>query len=132
MIDFENEIYTRIYQRVTDDFPDADVDSLENYMPSHFPFINIIEAENSVRERDRDSGGIENFVNVMYEINVYTRGEKKKETAKAIFASINNEFMKMGFIRLMKSPATFNNGQNFRMVGRFAAAVGADGTVYQR
>lgn len=132
MIDFENEIFTRIRNRVIGDFPGADVDSMENYMPSHFPFVTVVEAENSVRQTERSSGGIENFANLMYEINVYTRGDAKKTTAREIFAAVNDEFLKMGFSRTNKTYVTFNSAENFRIVGRFTAAIGADGTVYRR
>ena len=81
MIDFENEIYTRVVERVQALHGDVEFSGVDERLPSKFPFVSLVEADNTTRTDTIDSGSFENHVNVMYEVNVYSNksGGRKAE-----------------------------------------------------
>lgn len=101
-------------------------------LPARFPAVTIVESDNIIVQRMRTTN-IENAVTVMYEVSVYTNtvGYKKAE-AKEIMATIDEEFAKMGFARIMCNPvANLQDATIYRMVARYQASVDKNLWVYR-
>ena len=82
----------------------------------------------------RDSGCIENFADVMYQVDIFSNKNKgKKAECKSIAAFIDGMFARMGFTRSFLNPVpNMDDGTIYRMTGRWRATVSKDNTVYRR
>ena len=134
MIDIENQVFDRVATRVREQFPDIFMTGEYVNSPSSFPAVSLVEMDNSVREATIDSGSNENYVNVMYEVNVYSnKTTGKKSECKAILALIDTEMTAMGFVRSTLTPVQNEyDATIYRMVGRYRAAVSTDHKIYRR
>jgi hypothetical protein len=133
MIDIENQVFDTLSTALKSKFPKITVKSgLEN-IPSAFPSVHVEEADNFVRQDSIDSGSVENHAHVMFEINVYSNHSTiKKSESKRIFSYIDGQMAEMGFVRMMKIGFFEDNASRYRMIGRYAAVVAADETIYSR
>ena len=77
----------------------------------------------------RTAQAIENGVDVMYEINVYSnRTQGKKEQAKSIMDVVDATMADLGFTRTYRNPVpNFNDATIFRLVARYEATVLPEG-----
>lgn len=133
MIDFENEIYTRVVERVQALHGDLEFSGMDERLPSKFPFVSLVEADNTTRTDTIDSGSFENHVNVMYEVNVYSnKSGGRKSECRAILATIDEAFVRMGFARTMRNPVSMDDATIYRMVARYTAAIDKNGKIYRR
>lgn len=134
MIDFENEIFTKVSSAVRNKYDKSIITSEDIVeMPSNFPAISIIEIDNYTYTDTSDSGSIENHVRVTYEVNVYSNlKSKKRSQCKEIISMIDNEFIKLGFDRISKQPISMGNRDLYRMVTRYRAIISKDGTIYRQ
>lgn len=133
MIDFENEIYTRVVGRVQALHSDVEFSGIDERLPSKFPFVSLVEADNTTRTDTIDSGSFENHVNVMYEVNVYSnKSGGRKSECRAILATIDEAFVRMGFARTMRNPVSMDDATIYRMVARYTAAIDKNGKIYRR
>lgn len=133
MIDFENEIYTRVVERVQALHGDVEFSGIDERLPSKFPFVSIVEADSATRTDTIDSGSYENHVNVMYEVNVYSnKSGGRKSECRAILATIDEAFVRMGFARTMRNPVSMDDATIYRMVARYTAAIDKNGKIYRR
>lgn len=124
MIDIENIVFTRAAQAVRSEFPHASVSGEYVEVPAGFPFVSIVEADNSVLESRRDLSGIEHYANLMYEINIYTNnGAVRKSTAKAIAAVVDQAMSEMKFTRIFKNPIPNADRSIYRIIMRYRAVV---------
>lgn len=134
MIDRESEIFTTIATVLRTAFSGIYVAGEYVSQPPTFPAVLIVEVDNSVYQPGIDSGDIENFADVMYQVDVYsnkTRG--KKAECKSIIAEIDTEFKKMGFRRTFLNPVqNMNDATIYRMTGRYRAIIGKDDNTYRR
>lgn len=133
MIDFENEIYTRVVERVQALHGDVEFSGMDERLPSKFPFVSLVEADNTIRTDTINSGSFENHVNVMYEVNVYSnKSGGRKSECRAILATIDETFVRMGFARTMRNPVSMDDATIYRMVARYTAAIDKNGKIYRR
>lgn len=133
MIDVESEVFGELDEYLRELFPDISTSGEESRIPEKFPFVSIVEADNTTRTDTSDSGNIENHVNVMFEINVYTnKSGGKKSQAKEIFAAIDTWFIRRGFVRTMKTPVNMDDATKYRIVVRYSGSVSKDFKVYRR
>ena len=133
MIDFENEIYTRVAERVQALHVDVEFSGIDERLPSKFPFVSLVEADNTTRTDTIDSGSFENHVNVMYEVNVYSnKSGGRKSECRAILATIDETFVRMGFARTMRNPVSMDDATIYRMVARYTAAIDKYGNINRR
>ena len=132
MIDIETQVFSAIASVLRVEYPGIFVSGEFTDLPATFPAVTIVESDNSVVQRMRTTT-IENAVNVMYEVNVYSNkvGYKKAE-AKEILATVDDEFSKLGFARTMCNPiANLQDAKLYRIVARYEAAVDKDLWVYR-
>ena len=134
MIRIEDELFTKVATALRSEFPDIYVSGEYVSQPPPFPAVFIQEMENSVNRATRDTGGIENFADVMYQVDVYTNRTKlRKSQAKDIMDIVDGEFAKMGFTRSFLNPVpNMDDATIYRLTGRWVATVSKDNTVYRR
>ena len=134
MVDIEREIFSIIAKALREKYPDVYVVSEYVKSPSKFPCVSIIESDNSVYNRTQTSGSLENHVEVMYEVNIYSnKTSGKKSECKAIASLLDNEFATLGFSRTMLQPIpNMDDATIYRMVGRYEAVVSKDKVIYRR
>ena len=130
MIDYESQIFSYVTEGLD---PVIKLESVNNLSPSQFPCACIEQSDSYVYDNGIDSGGIENYIVVMFEINVYSnlKGGKKKE-AKQIFSQISDKFTELGFSRTFVSPISMSDSTIYRLVGRFMATISKDFKIYRR
>ena len=133
MIDVESLIFTKIATALRSAYSGIYVVGELLNAPPQFPAVSIIEMDNSVKRSTQTSGSIENHVEVMYEINVYSNKTKgKKAEAKAIAATIDGQFEALGFTRTFLQPIlNAADVSIYRITGRYRAVVGKDNQVYR-
>ena len=134
MIDVENEIYDRVADKLREAFNGIGIAGEYVQSPSQFPFVSIIEADNTPLQRTQTSDSGENHAILMYEINVYSNKAKgKKAECKAIAAVADSEMMTMGFTRMMLNPIqNMNDATIYRILGRYRAVVSKTNVIYRR
>ena len=134
MINIENELFTIIATTLRNDFPDIYVSGEYVSQPPSFPAVSIVESDNAVYSAGTDSGSIENFATVMYQVDVYSNKRiGKKEECKNIAALIDSEFARLGFTRtFLNHVQNANEPTIYRMTGRYQGVVSKDQYVYRR
>ena len=134
MIDIENELFTKIATAIRAEFSGAYVVGEYVNAPSKFPAVYIVEQDNTVNRATRDTSDIENFADVMYQVDIYSNKNKgKKSECKAIAALVDEQFASLGFARSFLNPVpNIDDGTIYRMTGRWIATVSKDNSVYRR
>lgn len=134
MIDVENEIFSIIAKAVRNVYPDIYMVGEYVQSPPKFPCVSLVEMDNSAYTRTQTSSSVENHVELMYELNVYSNKKSgKKSECKAIAALIDNELAALGFSRTMLQPIpNMADVTVYRMVGRYRVVVSKDKTFYRR
>lgn len=134
MIDIENEIFNIVSTKLRDNFPKIYVVGEYVKSPSSFPCVSIMETDNQIYRNTRDTGHIENHVQVLYEANVYSnKTSGKKAECKNIMACIDSEMERMGFTRtLMSAIPNELDATVYRLTARYRAVVSKEKTIYRR
>lgn len=133
MIDIESEVFDNVSKAVRNEYPNVYMTGEYVRVPPSFPCVSLIEADNQIYRNTRDSGHIENHVQVIYEVNVYSNKTKWKKTeCKAIISLIDSRMESLGFTRTILTPVPNEQDGIYRMVGRYRAIVSRDKTIYRR
>nr|DAO60942.1 MAG TPA: PORTAL PROTEIN, 15 PROTEIN, HEAD PROTEIN, VIRAL INFECTION, TAILED.2A [Herelleviridae sp.] len=134
MIDIEHELFEILATTVRNKYPKVFITGEYVKAPSSFPCVSIIEVDNQVNRSTRDSGNIENHVQVLYEVNVYSnKTSGKKSECKSIIALIDSKLGELGFTRTMLNPIpNEENATIYRMIARYRAVISKDKTIYRR
>lgn len=131
MIDIENDVINTVSKALHAAYSKILVVGEYVQTPAEIPCVSIVEIDNRIVENMRTLT-IENAASVTFEVNVYSnKVAGNKEEAKAITASVDSEFEKMGFTRTMKNQvANLNNSKIYRIVCRYSAIVDKDLWIY--
>jgi hypothetical protein len=134
VIDVEAEIFDKLSTALRSGYNPISIYGEYVKSPASFPCVTIEEKDNYPLERTQTSDNVENHINVLYEINVYSNKKTgKKSQCKEIFALIDTEMEKMGFIRTMLNPIpNLDDATIYRMVGRYKAVISTNKTVFRR
>lgn len=134
MIDIESELFTKIATAIRTEYPGAYVVGEYVNAPSQFPAVYIVEMDNTVNRAGRDTSGIENFADVMYQVDIFSNKNKgKKAECKAIAAFVDEQFASIGFTRSFLNPVpNMDDGTIYRMTGRWVATVSKNNEIYRR
>lgn len=133
MIDIENDVYDVVSAAVLASYPDALVVGKETRMPSKFPCVSIVEADNYTVGYTQDSGSNENHVSLMYSVDVYSNKAKgSKSECKAILAIVDDVLIRKGFTRTMKQPVSLDDATKYRLIARYTAVSDKSKTIYRR
>lgn len=125
MIDIENDVYSTVAAALREAYPGIFVVNEDLPMPSKFPAVSIVEADNRIVQNMRTLS-IENAALVMYEVNIFSaKSTGKKTEAKTIRDTVDGLFESMGFTRTMGNQiSNFNDTQIYRIVCRYEATIG--------
>ena len=132
MIDISNEIYTDLVNALAIFDSSIETSSVYQNVPSKYPFVSFEEIDNSIYENGMDCCEIENFVNVDYEINIYTQNPQKKSKGDKIANVVDTLMKSKGFIRRTKNAFQDTNETTYRIVMRYSGVVSQDHTIYRR
>lgn len=133
MIDIENQMFTIISNALTASFSGIKMSSETILEPSEFPCVCVEEIANKVRKANIDSGAIEHYAEVTYEINVYSNKKTGKKTqCKKIISEVDTLLSRLGFTRTYKSNFSFDNGTKNRLIARYTAVVSENELIYRR
>lgn len=132
MIDIENELYTRIAQRLRNEFDSIHISGEYVREPAKFPHVTIVQQDNSSYEPTMTYEEVHSLL--MFEVNVYSNKLSGKKTeCKQIMKIINEEFMSMGFRRTVLRPIpNLYDATIYRMVARYTGVVSKDKIVCRR
>ena len=134
MIDIESEVFQTVADAFRAAYPNGFIAGEYVSQPPRFPAVSLVEMDNTVYERGSDSGDIENFVTVMYQVDVYSNlNMGKKAQTKAISALIDEQLERMGFTRTFLNPVQkMNEATIYRITGRYRGVVSKDHLIYKR
>jgi len=134
MIDLESPLLTEIAGVLRSTYKGITVYGEYVPAPAGFPSVSFVEMDNATYLPARTNRPVEQYAEVMYEVNVYsnlTRG--KKDQAKAIMDTIDTLLQQYGFERITVQPIqNMNDATIYRMVGRYRAVVSDDLTIFRR
>ena len=132
MIDVQAELYTIGRNAVLEQFPDAVLSSTETLKPVRFPYVSIIEEDNSVYKRTSDSRKIENHARLMIQVDCYTTGDRKQQVARSIMGIIDETYGNIGLRREMLFPTiNYNDTSIYRMTARYTCVVSDKKEIYR-
>lgn len=134
MIQIEDMLFTKIATAIRTEYPNVYVVGEYVNAPSRFPAVYIVEMDNVVNRAGRDTGCIENFADVMYQVDIFSNKNKgKKAECKAIAAFVDEQFSSLGFTRSYLHPVpNMDDGTIYRITGRWIATVGKNNEIYRR
>lgn len=134
MIDIENEVFGNVSEKLRAKYQGIYISGEYVKSPPSFPSVSLIEMDNEIYRSTRTNESVENHVQVMYEINVYSNKTKGKKTeAKSIISIIDSEFERLGFTRIMYTPIPNElDATIYRIVARYRAVVSKDKVIYRR
>ena len=107
------------------------VTSEDTSAPARFPAAIILEADNSVYQKARDTR-IENAAKLLYSVSVYSNKEGyKKAEAQDIMNVIDSCMENLGFTRTMCTPASnLMSAKIYRMNARYEGVADVTGRIY--
>lgn len=134
MINIESEIFNIVAKAVRNIYPDIYISGEYVKSPSRFPAVSLVEMDNSTYVRTQSSDNVENHVELMYEVNIYSNKKSgKKSECKAIASLIDNELATLNFSRTMLQPIpNMDDATIYRITGRYKAVVSKDKKIYRR
>ena len=129
MIDFEVNVFDKVYRQVSSLYASGKFTSSYNPTPTAYPAGSLVELINNTVRKRQSSTPIENFALVMYQLDVYAMS---KAEAKAVYAAADDEMIAMGFTRVTGD--FLDNASNvnvFRYTARYEAEIDRDGNIYR-
>lgn len=134
MIDIETEVFSIVSEKVRNKFSKIYMTGEYVKSPPSFPCVSLIEVDNQIYRNTRTTECIENHVQVMCEVNVYSNKKSgKKAECKSIIGFIDSEMQKLGFTRTMLNPVPNEEDATvYRMVARYRAIVSKEKVIYRR
>jgi hypothetical protein len=134
MIDYQNEIFTKVATKVRSDHEGATVTGEYTRSPSEFPTVTLDEIENVTVDSLVDSSDEELFCGLGYRLQVFSNkvGGKKSE-ARAIFSTADSVMRGMGFRRVTYSttPEIYDSTV-YSIMATYEAVVDVNGVIYKR
>lgn len=134
MIDIETEVFNIVSQKVRETYPKIYMTGEYVKSPPSFPCVSLIEVDNQIYRNTRSTDCIENHVQVMYEVNVYSnKTSGKKAECKAIVSLIDKQMEALGFTRTLMNPVPNEEDATvYRIVARYRAIVSKNKVIYRR
>lgn len=134
MIDLDSPLFTEIAGALRSAYSGITVYDEYVPAPAGFPSVSIVEMDNATYLPAWSNRPVEEYAEVMYEVNVYSNLSRgKKAQAKAIMDTIDTMLQEYGFERMTVRPIpNMNDATIYRMVGRYRAVVSDDLTIFRR
>jgi len=121
VIDCESVVFQKCADAFRAAYPNGYIAPEYVHKPPKFPAVMVVEMDNIIDERAMDNGNVENAVNVMYQVDVFSNLNKgKKAQTKAIIALIDEVLAQYRFIRTFCNPIqNMNDATIYRMTARY-------------
>ena len=131
MISIDSEVITAVRDAITEAHGKCFVSGEYLRSVSELPAVSILEMNNYVPTRAIDSGTVENYAEIMYQIDVYSADRStKKSSARELMKTADEVMIGMGFRRISLNPLpNVNNATIFRMTARYQAVVTKEGYI---
>lgn len=131
MIDIENMLFTKVKNNLPSTVKTG---TMYSSVQSEFPYVSLIVMDNSIYEPFIDSGRIENAVEIMVEVNVYSnKTSGKKEECKKLMKNIDDTLSGLGLVRSYCQPTpNLEDATIYRITARYRAVVDKNLTIYRR
>lgn len=129
MINVFNEIYTGLSTQLGSD---VSMSSVDTNTPASYPFVSVVQINDSVFLEGSDCCNIENFADIEFEINVYTEQPSKKAKNDELCEKIDTYLSSIGLVRRTKMPLSMSDESLYRVVIRYSGIVSKDHTIYRR
>lgn len=129
MIDFEVNVFDKVYRKVSPLCAKGKFVSVYNPTPTAYPSGSLVELINRTDRKRQSSTPIENFAIVAYQLDVYALSKKE---AKEVYAVADDAMIALGFTRT--SGTFLDNADNvnvFRYVASYEAEIDRDGNIYR-
>ena len=134
MIDYLNEIFTTVAERVREAHKVITVSGEYTRQPSKFPTVTLDETQNVTFGATIDSSDKENHAAVTYRLQVFSNKQSgKKAEARAIFATADKVMLGMGFRRITytTTPEIYDS-TIYSITATYEAVVDNKGVLYKR
>lgn len=134
MIDFENQILTKVAAAIRAVSPTVSVKGEFAGMPAVFPAVTVAEIENVQVEHLIDSSHLDEYAGVTYRIQVFSNKKVgRKSEAKALFDKADDAMREMGFRRVTyaTSPELYNS-TIYQIGATYRGTISASGYVCAR
>ena len=133
MIDVESKVFQKCADAFRVAYPNGYITGEYVPQPPKFPAVSLVEMDNSVDNRAIDNGDIENAVNVMYQVDVYSNlNTVKKAQTKAIIALLDKVLSDYRFVRTFCNPVqNFNDATIYRMTARYTRRITDQDEIYK-
>lgn len=125
MNDIENALFTLIKNKLSNTIY---VTSEYSLVPEKFPCVYIQETDNYTKVMDGSNH--ERVSTITYQIDVFTKGDGKKSSAKTILKTIDDLLIDMGFKRISSSSVPNIDTTIFRKTARYQASI-IGNTIYR-
>ena len=121
MITIENIVTDEIITELATAYPSATVGSEYTRTTARFPYVQVVEMDNSVLESASTLSTIEVMATLTYEIQIFSNKEfGRKAECKALAAIVDNVMESLGFHRIMLNQVlNYEDATVYRMVGRW-------------
>lgn len=125
MIDIENDVFNAVATALREEYTGITVVGEYVETPARFPAVTLVEADNRVARSWRTCEKMENAVNVMYELNVYSnKSSGKKAEAKKIVSTADEVMASLGFMRDFREQVpNLKDSTIYRIVCRYSGMV---------
>lgn len=133
MIDYDNEIYTYIRNKIKAEFPNVTVTGNTDNVPTKFPTVAISVMSNVAYNKTRDTDSNENHVAVTIQTDVFSNKKNTpKSECKEIMAVADNAYEELGFTRNFCEFIPNSESNITRLTARHRAVIGKNGIIYRR
>ena len=131
MIDAEVKVFNRVHASAAPlCAKNRFVSTIITEPPTAFPAGSLIEINNRTVLAKQSSTPVENFVNVMYQLEIY--GTSKSQ-CRSVFSAADDAMISMNFNRISGQYIdNVGNTKVFRYVARYEAEIDRDGNIYRR
>ena len=131
MIDIENMLFTKMKTNLPEG---VKAGTMYSSVQSTFPYVTLAVMDNSIYDKFIDSGRIENAVEIMVEVNVYSnKTSGKKEECKALIQNIDDTLSGLGLVRSFCQPTpNLEDATVYRITARYRAVVDKNLNIYRR
>ncbi len=133
MLNYRDVIFSWLSLSLMELFPDIYTAKTDIGTPPKFPATAIVQKNTINYQKTRDSC-MENHVQNMYQVDIYTNGKKTKEDeAWSIAEAVYDLMLSKGFNCTMCEPTpNLADMSIYRITMRFEGVIGRNGLVYSR
>ena len=132
MIDIEELLVDEI-TKALENYPNIIILSSELTALPQLPCVCINEIDNRLSRSGLDTSETEQFAEVIYQIDVYSKyGDYKKKEAKEIYSRIDGLMYRLGFFRRNKQAIEFSENRVCRICCRYSGTVSKNNKILRR